>query len=177
MIEELIGWAIAFFLLVIIFSLLRKILFGKKANKNDILMSDSDMNHLGPFSGQFKFSKKKNVLLLLTFFNVGFIEAAERDINEAWCSLNNGIAEFRTKDGTYVDCLTDEYAIEVEFDYNWKEAIGQSLHYAESTERKAAILFIKRPKSKKNYFAELRRVVSEFNLPIELILINEGEYK
>tara|TARA_B100000787_G_scaffold137652_1_gene106499 strand:+ start:480 stop:665 length:186 start_codon:yes stop_codon:yes gene_type:complete len=59
MIEELIGWAIAIFLLVIIFSLLRKIFFGKKVNKNDILMSDSYMNHLGPFSGRFKFKKKK----------------------------------------------------------------------------------------------------------------------
>ena len=33
-----------------------------------------------------------------------------------------GITEFRTKDGTYVDCLTEEYAVEVEFDYNWKGA-------------------------------------------------------
>ena len=50
----------------------------------------------------------------------------------------NGIPQFTTKDRTYVDCLTDEYAVETEYDYNWKEAVGQSLHYAETTDRKAS---------------------------------------
>jgi len=177
MIEELIGWAIAIFLLVIIFSLLRKIFFGKKVNKNDILMSDSDVNHLGPFSGQFKFKDKKNLQIALLCLSFSLADASEKDINEKWCASMSGITEFRTKDGTYVDCLTEEHAIEVEFDYNWKEAIGQSLHYAESTEKKAAILFIKRSKSKKDYFAELKRVVVEFNLPIKLIIINEESFK
>tara|TARA_B100000780_G_scaffold248285_1_gene193571 strand:- start:1305 stop:1832 length:528 start_codon:yes stop_codon:yes gene_type:complete len=170
MIEELIGWALAIFLLTIIFSLIRKFSLGRKANKNDILISDSDVNHLGPFSGQFKFSKKKNILIFLTFINLSFVEAAEKDINEAWCSLNNGIAEFRTKDGTYVDCLTDEYAIEVEFDYNWKEAIGQSLHYAETTQKKPAILFIQRQQSNKDYLNELQRTILKFELPIKVFI-------
>ena len=170
MIEELIGWALAIFLLTIIFSLIRKFFLGRKANKNDILISDSDVNHLGPFSGQFKFSKKKNILIFLTFINLSFVEAAEKDINEAWCSLNNGIAEFRTKDGTYVDCLTDEYAIEVEFDYNWKEAIGQSLHYAETTQKKPAILFIQRQQSNKDYLNELQRTILKFELPIKVFI-------
>ena len=43
----------------------------------------------------------------------------------------NGVSQFTTKDRTYVDCLTSEFAVEAEYDYNWKEAIGQSLHYAE----------------------------------------------
>ena len=170
MIEELIGWALAIFLLTIIFSLIRKFFLGRKANKNDIFISDSDVNHLGPFSGQFKFSKKKNILIFLTFINLSFVEAAEKDINEAWCSLNNGIAEFRTKDGTYVDCLTDEYAIEVEFDYNWKEAIGQSLHYAETTQKKPAILFIQRQQSNKDYLNELQRTILKFELPIKVFI-------
>ena len=67
MIEELIGWALAIFLLTIIFSLIRKFSLGRKANKNDILISDSDVNHLGPFSGQFKFSKKKKYIDLYNF--------------------------------------------------------------------------------------------------------------
>ena len=65
---------------------------------------------------------------------------SEGSINARWCESRRGIAEFRTKDGTYVDCLTDTYAVEAEFDNNWKEAIGQSLHYAESTNKKAAII-------------------------------------
>ena len=99
--------------------------------------------------------------------------ASENDVNVAWCSSMGGESEFRTKDGTYVDCLTDELAIEAEYDYNWKEAIGQSLHYAESTNRTAGILFIKRAKSRKDYRSELLRVINKYNLPIEVFFVEE----
>jgi len=85
----------------------------------------------------------------------------------------NGISQFTTKDRTYVDCLTDEYAVETEYDYNWKEAVGQSLHYAETTDRKAAILLIQRSSSKKNYLSELNRVIQKFDLPIKVYVTGE----
>ena len=99
--------------------------------------------------------------------------SAEKDINIAWCASIGGVDEFRTKDGTYVDCLTDEYAIEVEYDYKWKEAIGQSLHYAESTNKKAAILFIKRAKSRKDYYNEMMRVIDKYNIPTTVFIVYE----
>ena len=100
-------------------------------------------------------------------------QTSERVIIEKWCRKNQGISEFRTKDGTFVDCLTDIYALEAEFDDNLKESIGQSLHYAESTEKKAAILLIKRKKSKKDYHDLLKRVIDKYNLPITIFLIDE----
>lgn len=99
--------------------------------------------------------------------------SSEREINEAWCASIGGSDQFRTKDGTYVDCLTDELAIEAEFDYNWKESIGQALHYAESTNRKAGILFIKRAKSRKDYYNELIRVIERYDLPIRVFVVEE----
>jgi hypothetical protein len=104
---------------------------------------------------------------------LGNVNASENDVNVAWCASMGGKSEFRTKDGTYVDCLTDELAIEAEYDYNWKEAIGQSLHYAESTNRTAGILFIKRAKSRKDYRSELLRVINKYNLPIEVFFVEE----
>jgi len=99
--------------------------------------------------------------------------SAERDVNRAWCSSIGGNIEFRTKDGTYVDCLTSEYAIEAEYDNKWKEGIGQSLHYAESTNKKAGILFIKRAKSRKDYYNEMMRVIDRYDLPIKVFVIEE----
>ena len=99
--------------------------------------------------------------------------ASENDVSVAWCASKGGESEFRTKDGTYVDCLTNELAIEAEYDYNWKEAIGQSLHYAESTDRAAGILFIKRAKSRKDYRSELLRIINKYNLPIEVFFVEE----
>ncbi len=100
-------------------------------------------------------------------------KTSEKPIANKWCQNNRGISEFRTKDGTYVDCLTDIYALEAEFDDNWKEAIGQSLHYAETTNKKAAILLIKRKKSRKDYQALLERVINKYDLPITVFTINE----
>ena len=100
-------------------------------------------------------------------------KTSEKPIANKWCRNNSGTSEFRTKDGTYVDCLTDVYALEAEFDDNWKESIGQSLHYAESTDKKAAILLIKRKKSKKDYHDLLKRVIDKYNLPITIFLIDE----
>ena len=102
-----------------------------------------------------------------------FAFTAEKDINIAWCTSVGGDDEYRTKDGTYVDCLTDEYAIEAEYDYKWKEGIGQALHYAESTNKQAAILFIKRAKSRKDYYNEMMRVINRYELPIKIFVIEE----
>ncbi len=101
------------------------------------------------------------------------LKPSESSINARWCDSRGGISEFRTKDGTYVDCLTDIYAVEAEFDNNWKEAVGQSLHYAESTNKRAAILLIKRQKSKKDYYSELERVINKYQLPIRVFVINQ----
>ena len=54
---------------------------------------------------------------------------------------------------------------------NWKEAIGQSLHYAESTNKKAAILFIKKTKLQNKYYEQLIRVKKKYQLPIKVFLI------
>ena len=99
--------------------------------------------------------------------------ASENQINKTWCANANGQEQFRTKYGTYVDCLTQQYAIEAEYDYNWKEAIGQSLHYAESTNVNPGILFIKRAKSRKDYYGEMMRVIHKHQLPIKVFVIEE----
>ena len=114
-----------------------------------------------------------NKLLLATILISCFSEGSERSINELWCSEQGGLTEHRTSYGTYVDCLTKDLAIEVEYDYNWKESIGQALHYAEATNRNPGILFIKRSKSKKNYLNELHNTIDKFNLPITVFVISD----
>lgn len=118
-------------------------------------------------------AKKSLILILLCFFNTFiYTQFNEKELNEEWCKKQMGVPEYRTKYGTYVDCLTDEYAVESEFDFNWKESIGQSLHYAQATERKAAILFIKTNRSKKDYINELNDVIKFFDLPIKVFVID-----
>ena len=115
----------------------------------------------------------KNLFLSSLFFASIIAQGSENKISTQWCKVNFGISQFRTSYGTYVDCLTEQYAVEAEFDYNWKESIGQSLHYAEATGRKAAILFIHRKESNKNYLVELQNVIKAFNLPIKVFEVNQ----
>ena len=114
----------------------------------------------------------KKLLLFAVFFTL-MGEASEKSINESWCSEMGGVTEYRTPYGTYVDCLTEDLAIEVEYDYNWKESIGQALHYAEVTNRSAAILLIKRKKSRVNYLEQLNTVINKYDLPIKVFVTNE----
>jgi len=115
-----------------------------------------------------------NLLALLFFaINLSAEGLSESQINSRWCAEFGGQIEFRTSYKTYVDCLTKQYAVEAEFDYNWKESIGQSLHYAEATGRKAAILFIHRKESNKNYLLELQNVIEAYNLPIKIFEIDQ----
>ena len=111
--------------------------------------------------------------LFILFILTPWILYSENEINKAWCLSIGGNDQYITKYGTYVDCLTEQYAIETEFDYKWKEAIGQSLHYAEATKKKAAILLIKRKQSNKDYYNELMNVINKYNLPIRVFTIDE----
>jgi hypothetical protein len=44
--------------------------------------------------------------------------------------------------GGYIDCLSPEYAIEVDWSEHWAEAVGQSLYYASATGRKPGIILL-----------------------------------
>lgn len=71
----------------------------------------------------------------------------------------HGQTEVVLKDGTRVDCLTDEYAVEVEFAPKWAESIGQALYYAQVTGKKPGVLLIMK-KSEQRYLDRLQ-VVAE----------------
>lgn len=44
--------------------------------------------------------------------------------------------------GGRVDCINDEYAIEVEWNKDWYEAVGQVLYYAAVENRKPGIILL-----------------------------------
>ena len=60
----------------------------------------------------------------------------------AWCASIGGVAEVVLDDRTRVDCLTEQYAWEVDRGENWAEAGMQALHYARMTGRLPAVLLL-----------------------------------
>lgn len=82
-------------------------------------------------------------LFILLIFSYGSSKKHERYYQEKFCSKLHGRVEYTLQDRTRVDCLTEEYAIEVDFEHKWAEAVGQSLYYSLMTGKKPGILIIK----------------------------------
>lgn len=107
-------------------------------------MSWNDEPHYTP---QFKW---RDLIWVILFF-AGFLalmgtcsSAQAQSYDESKlqaCACEGLLQEVRTKAGTYVDCLSETHAIEIESTEDWAEAIGQSLHYASELGKHAKVLF------------------------------------
>lgn len=90
------------------------------------------------------------------------------------CDDLGGVMEQSLPDRTRIDCLTDEYAIEVDFARKWAESIGQSLYYAEIIEKKPAVGIIARDDKKdKRHLRRLALLAKKYN--IKIFKIERGE--
>jgi hypothetical protein len=90
----------------------------------------------------------------------------EKDYQQWWFEKHGGELEYRLPDKTRVDCLTREYAVEVEYAPKWAESIGQALYYAQSTGRKPAVLVIVRDKDDERFLKRLRSVAKEQGIKV-----------
>ncbi len=96
------------------------------------------------------------------------VKKNEKYYQTKMCQELGGKMEYILFDKTRVDCLTDEYAIEVDFAKKWAEAIGQSLYYAEITAKKPAIGFIVGEGDEK-YIKRVKTVADKFDIKIILL--------
>lgn len=115
----------------------------------------------------------KNIILifLLIFGLCSQVSAKhlhlERTYQKHWCGKHKGLMEYRLKDGTRVDCLTSDYAIEFDFNDKWAEAIGQSLYYSLMTNKKPGIVLIsEKPKHSSKYIARVNEVARKYNIKV-----------
>ena len=68
--------------------------------------------------------------------------------------------EYELSDKTRVDCLTEKYAVEVDFAPKWAECIGQALYYGKMTGKQpACVLIMERGEKDLKYLRRLRRAV------------------
>ena len=116
--------------------------------------------------------KKSLFLLLVLTSAVVFAGCSEKKYKEKHyqtllCNELGGVMEQSLLDRTRVDCLTDEYAIEVDFAKKWAESVGQSLYYAEMTQKKPGIgLIIRDNKRDKRHLTRLKVLAKKYNIRI-----------
>ena len=109
----------------------------------------------------------KKIFLIILLLNLPISVQAARLLNESaysddFCKQYNGIREYKLSDSTRVDCLTAEYAIEIEFAKKWSEAVGQALHYSIMTGKKPGIVLIIENIKDYTYFNRLKTICQRY---------------
>ena len=88
----------------------------------------------------------------------------EKEYQVAWCNKMHGTMEVILDDKTRVDCLTDQYAVEVDFAPKWAEGIGQALFYGLKTGMRPGVLLIMEKDSDQRYLNRLILLAEKYNI-------------
>ncbi|MBI5641975.1 MAG: hypothetical protein HY954_00715 [Deltaproteobacteria bacterium] len=72
--------------------------------------------------------------------------------------------EFTLPDKSRVDCLTEEYAVEVDFASKWAEALGQALYYSIQTGKRPGILLILEDDKDKRFLERANSVAQRLGI-------------
>ncbi len=114
---------------------------------------------------------KRSLLLCLFIFTA--LQAKnlhhEKYYQTQLCNTLGGEMEVVLQDRTRVDCLTDRYAIEVDFAKKWAESIGQSLYYGYMTHKKPAIALIINLPKEQRYLKRVDAMCKKYNIKLYLI--------
>ena len=103
---------------------------------------------------------------------------SESSYQHAWCNKHNGIEEYRNKDFTRVDCLTETHAVEFDFANKWAESIGQALYYQFMTGKKAkVVLILENPKKEIVYYKRVKKLGCIHNFDVEYVTIESLNLK
>ena len=117
----------------------------------------------------------KYLFLLLALYAGTCIAATEEEHTIPWCESLGGKykrADVKLADGTFPDCVTDEYIIEVDRAHKWYEGIGQSLHYAFMDGKRKPMLALIVFSEKDNRFVERAKAIGRSNCPkIKVVVI------
>jgi len=94
----------------------------------------------------------------------------EESYQQAWCDAHGGVMEYENSDFTRVDCLTKTHAVEFDFANKWHESIGQALHYATMTGKKAkVVLILDDPATQMVYFKRIKKIGKKYKFDVEFV--------
>ena len=116
---------------------------------------------------------KKFLLLLLVFVTSTANATRNEDyFTKQWCYQMNPLGEVgkvqvRMGDGSWADCITQDYAIEFDWGNKFKEGIGQSLNYSYETGKRPGVVLLLKKESDEKHWRQMQNIILKFNLPIQ----------
>lgn len=116
------------------------------------------------------------IMIVVSFvFTSGIAYGGELALAASFCNKLEGEVEVRLKDATRVDCLTEEYAFEVDYAPKWAESVAQTLHYANMTGKKPAIAIIVKSEKDIKYMVRLANVLIKLRPVIHIAIITDNQ--
>jgi hypothetical protein len=117
--------------------------------------------------------KNRKIILGLLLFLIAFLFflsssalASEKKYIEEWCKRNKGTTSYFVDDGSSVDCLTEEYAVEFESAKKWPAAVGWALYYSTKTDKKPGIVLIIKEKEDYAYLKKLLNISEAYDIKV-----------
>lgn len=112
--------------------------------------------------------KKILIIFIILNFMTSFAAHIKKEsyYQKQWCNKWHGIMEYKLFDNTRVDCLTKTYATEFDFANKWAESIGQSLYYAQETNKKPAVVLILEKDSDMIYYNRAKKLADNYNIQL-----------
>jgi len=113
--------------------------------------------------------KRLALIMVIVFISLPLYAAhiqKEKYYQNKWCKANNGVTEYVLDDKTRVDCLTDEYAVEVEFASKIYQSVGQALYYAVRTGKKPGVVLIMEKLSDGRHLEKLETIAMKYGIRI-----------
>jgi len=115
------------------------------------------------------------LFLLMALYAGASLAATEEEHTIPWCESLGGEykrADVKLSDGTFPDCVIDEYIIEVDWAHKWYEGIGQALHYSHTDGNRKPMLALIVVNEKDNKFVERAKAIGKANCPrIKIVVI------
>ena len=118
---------------------------------------------------------KKILIILLVFLipKYALAKKNERYYQTIHCNKLNGQIEYRLKDKTRIDCLTENEAIEHDWAKKWAECLGQALYYGAKKEKIPVCVLIGSKKEFDKFSSKIEFTSNYYKLPIKVIHIEK----
>ena len=113
----------------------------------------------------------KHILFTFIFCTVVAASAyamSEGEYQKEWCAKHNGEIDYKTQDKTTVDCLTDTYAVELDYAEKWVQSMRKSRDHSLSTGKAPGVVLILQNSADEKHLFKLRKVVEKRRLGIKI---------
>ena len=102
----------------------------------------------------------------------GDVGVSENEISAVWCEKHGGESQKRMPNGTWADCVTEEFAVEFDFGRGMKpyECAGQAFRYADLIgKRPLCVLIMATDISARQFLRAIDKVAS----PVQVACVDE----